>query len=125
MAQPMHRSASARSAKQTKLDFRSKMSDHIAYALLVYTGLQIFVTMAALKGEGGSILPYFALIALVALIIPACRMFEKRWNLLSDAEAGNVAHQGRFRRDVFFLWVLAIGLPFLLTAIFKALAIAI
>ena len=37
------------------------MSDHVAYALLVYTGLQIFVTMGALKTEHGSILPYFAL----------------------------------------------------------------
>jgi hypothetical protein len=28
------------------LDWRKRMSDNIAYALLVYTGLQIFVTMA-------------------------------------------------------------------------------
>ena len=53
-----------------KLDWRRKMSDHVAYALLVYTGLQIFVTMSALKIGSGSILPYFALIVLVAAIIP-------------------------------------------------------
>ena len=34
------------------VDWRRKMSDNIAYALLVYTALQIFVTMGALKSEG-------------------------------------------------------------------------
>jgi hypothetical protein len=58
------------------LDWRKRMSDNIAYALLVYTVLQIFVTMGALHGKGGSMLPYFALIMLVAAIIPACRRFE-------------------------------------------------
>ena len=49
----------------SKLDWRRKMSDHVAYALLVYTGLQIWVTMGALKEGLGSVLPYFALIMLV------------------------------------------------------------
>ena len=31
------------------IDWRRKMSDHIAYALLTYTALQIFVTIGALK----------------------------------------------------------------------------
>lgn len=66
------------------LDWRRRMSDHIAYALLVNTALQIFVTMGALKSKGGSLLPYFALVILVAAIIPACRRFEHRWNRLSD-----------------------------------------
>ena len=57
-------------------DWRKRMSNHVAYALLTYTVLQIFVTMLALNTSNGSILPYFALIALVAAIIPGCRMFE-------------------------------------------------
>ena len=122
MAQPVEHSAQT---QQRVTDYRRKMSDHIAYALLVYTGLQIFVTMAAIKGEGGSILPYFALVVLVAMIIPACRAFEKRWNALDDEEASNPALRGRFLRDTSVLWLLAIGLPFLLTAVFKALAISI
>jgi hypothetical protein len=74
------------------LDWRKRMSDHIAYALLVYTGLQIFVTMSVLHGKSGSMLPYFALVViLVAAIIPACRRFEKRWNRLSDAQAADPA----------------------------------
>ena len=72
------------------LDWRRRMSDNIAYALLVYTALQIFVTMEALRGQSQSLLPYLALIVLVAAIIPACRRFERRWERLDDdAAAGN------------------------------------
>ena len=105
-----------------KLDWRRKMSDNVAYALLVYTGLQIFVTMGTLKSGHGSILPYFALIVLVAGIIPGCRLIEKRWDWLSDSDAANPELADRFRRDRLVLWVLAIGLPFALTAMFKGIA---
>jgi len=104
-----------------KLDWRRRMSDNVAYALLVYTGLQIFVTMGQLNNGSGSILPYFALIRLVAAIIPGCRMFEKRWDRLSDSEAANPELRDRFRRDVIVLWVAAIGLPFALTGAFLAI----
>src|SRR3546814_100820 len=43
-------------------DWRKAMSDHVAYALLVYTGLQIFVTVHALEGGSSTILPYLALV---------------------------------------------------------------
>jgi hypothetical protein len=102
-----------------KLDWRRKMSDHVAYGLLVYTGLQIFVTMSALKVGAGSILPYFALIVLVVGIIPGCRMFEKRWEGLSDSEAANPEYADRFKRDRLLVWLFALGLPFALTGIFK------
>ena len=106
------------------LDYRKRMSDNIAYALLVYTGLQIFVTMGSLAGKGGSLLPYFALVILVAAIIPACRNFEKRWNRLSDAQAADPQFRPWFRRDLMGLWALAIGLPFVVTGLFKGLAFA-
>lgn len=104
-------------------DWRHRMSDHIAYALLVNTTLQIFVTMGALKSKGGSLLPYFALVILVGAIIPACRWFEHRWNRLSDEQAHDPAFAPYFRRDRLVLWVLAIGLPFVLTGMFKGLAL--
>ena len=104
-----------------KLDWRRKMSDNVAYALLVYTGLQIWVTMGQLNNGSGSILPYFALIMLVAAIIPGCRMFEKRWDRLSDSEAANPELRDRFRRDVIVLWLAAVGLPFALTGAFLAI----
>jgi hypothetical protein len=112
--------AAAPGAQAAKgLDWRKRMSDHIAYGLLAYTGLQIFVTMGVLKTGGESILPYFALVVLVAAVIPGCRLFEKRWEGLSDAEAGDPELAGRFRRDRNFVWAAAVGLPFLLTGLFK------
>ena len=103
-------------------DWRKAMSDNVAYALLVYTGLQIFLTMNALKTLAqGSILPYLSLIVLVAAIIPACRKLERRWEGLDDAQAHNPALRAYFRRDQFLLWLLAIGLPFLLTGLFTAI----
>lgn len=105
------------------VDWRRKMSDHIAYALLVYTALQIFVTMGALKTPGTSLLPYLALIILVCAIIPACRRFERRWNRLDDLQASDPALAPQYKRDRLALWILAIGLPFALTALFKGLAL--
>ena len=115
----------ARLAADRQLDWRKKMSDNIAYALLVYTALQIFVTMGALHGSGGSLLPYFALIILVAGIIPACRRFEKRWNRLSDTQAADPEFVSYFRRDRLWVWAMAVGLPFAVTALFKLLALVI
>ena len=99
-------------------DWRKAMSDNVAYALLVYTALQIFMTIGAMKKFAhGSMLPYLSLIILVAAIIPACRQFERRWDSLSDAQAAAPELRGWFRRDQAFLWILAIGLPFLLTGL--------
>lgn len=104
------------------LDWRKRMSDNIAYALLVYTALQIVVTMGSLQSHGGSILPYFALVILVAAIIPACRRFEKRWNRLNDQQAADPHFASFYRRDQMWLWLMAIGLPFAVSGLFMAMA---
>ena len=122
MDKALWESAGTQKRSGRKLDWRRKMSDNVAYALLVYTGLQIFVTMGALKNGSGSILPYLALIVLVAAIIPGCRMFEKRWDSLSNSEAANPELRGRFRRDLVILWISAIGLPLALTGLFLGIA---
>lgn len=106
-----------------KLDWRKRMSDHVAYALLVYTGLQIFIAMTVLKSNHDTILPYFALVFLVAAIIPACRMFEKRWSDLPESQADNPELADRFGRDRLVIWLCAIGLPFGFTASFKGAAL--
>lgn len=112
----------AASAPAKPFDWRKRMSDNIAYALLVYTALQIFVTMGMLERKGGSLLPYFALIILVAAIIPACRRFEKRWNRLSDAQSADPQFASYYRRDQIWLWGLAIGLPFAVSGLFFGMA---
>ncbi len=124
MAKAWHRTDVSAQAANKPLDWRKRMSDHIAYALLAYTGLQIFVTMGALNAKSGSLLPYFALIVLVAAIIPACRRFERRWNRLSNEQAADPELAPYYRNDRNWVWALAIGLPFIVTAIFKLLAFA-
>lgn len=109
----------ARAAGRVR-DWRKSMSDHVAYGLLAYTSLQIFVTVKALAEGSSGLLPYLALVVLVAGIIPVCRWFEKRWAVLDDAQAADPAYTADFRRDVMALWALAIGLPFGLALIFKA-----
>lgn len=102
-------------------DWRKAMSDHVAYGLLVYTALQIFLTIKALSEGTSSVLPYLALIVLVAGIIPVCRWFEKRWADLDDTQAFDPAYAPAFKRDAMLLWSLAIGLPVVLTLLFKAI----
>ena len=115
-------SAGSRSRTSARpLDWRRRMSDSIAYALLVYTALQIFVTIGALRSGSASLLPYLALIILIAAIVPACRRFERRWNRLSDAAAADPRFAAAFRRDSIGLWLMAIGLPFALSGLFELL----
>lgn len=121
MVKSEERSQSAALSAARTRDWRKAMSDHVAYGLLAYTTLQIFVTVKALAEGSSTALPYLALVVLVAGIIPVCRWFEKRWAVLSDAEATDPALAGEFRRDVIALWAMAIGLPFGLTLIFKML----
>ena len=122
MAKALWESSVDESGKSRKLiDWKRRMSDHVAYALLVYTGLQIFVTMGALRSEHGSILPYFGLVLLVVAIIPGCRMFERRWERLADADAPHEQLRSLFMRDIAVLWIAAIGLPFVVTGIIKLL----
>jgi len=104
------------------LDWRKKMSDNVAYALVVYTALHIFATVAAMKATGMKSMALFALVVLVALVIPACRKFEARWRYMSDTDAADPEFSSAFRRDRIVLWLLAIGLPFALTGLFRGIA---
>jgi len=102
-------------------DWRKGMSDHVAWALLVYTGLHIFVTVKAIQDTGYTMLALMALVVLVAAIIPLWRKFERRWTSLDDEAAHDPALASAYRRDRLVIWAAAIGLPVVLTLIFKAL----
>jgi hypothetical protein len=118
----MGKAAQATTAKPVKpVDYRRSISDHVAYALLVYTALQIFFTVHALEEGASGAIPFIALIVLVGGIIPVLRWFESRWRDLDDARATNPDYALPFRRDIMALWALAIGLPFGLTLLFKAM----
>lgn len=104
------------------VDWRKRMSDTVACGLLVYTALQIFVTMQAIEGgNSASMLPMLALVVLVAGIIPLFRRFERRWEHLDDAAAHDPGLRSACRRDQIAVWACAVGLPFLVTGLFKAL----
>lgn len=97
------------------LDWRKRMSDNVAVALIVYTAINIFATMHAMKATGMKSLALVALVILVGAIIPACHRFDKRWRDLPDDAAADPALRGAFQRDRFLLWLLAIGLPVAIT----------
>ena len=101
-------------------DWRKRMSDTVAYALLVYTALQILVTMHVMSQGNASTLPMFALVVLVAAIIPLFRHYERHWEGLDDAAAANRDLAPLFRRDQLSVWLFAIGLPFAVTGLFEA-----
>jgi len=105
------------------VDWRKRISDHIAYALLVYTALQIFITIGALRQLGSSLLPYLALVVLVVAVIPACRMMERRWTRLSDAQAVSPDCAPAYRRDRAVVWIVAIGAPFVLTGMLQGISL--
>jgi hypothetical protein len=120
-----HWEQQGRQQEAKPVHWTKRMSDHIAFALLVYTGLHIFVTMQVLEGEGTSILPYFALVLLVGAIIPGCRVFEQRWEALPASGAPDEVLRRLFYRDLALLWIVAIGLPIVITFLARALLAAI
>ena len=92
--------------------FGKRMSNHIAYALVVYTLLLIFEVSPQMESGGMSILPYFLLVVLVGLAILPCRNLERRWKTIDARGDSDVG--GAFRRDAILLWIGAIGFPSLL-----------
>ncbi len=102
-------------------NWQRKISNHIAYALLAYTGLQIFVVVEAIGGHdnGISMLPYLALVVLVGLIIPVCRKLEKIWEHRIESGWSQQELARQYTIDRIMIWLTAIGFPFLLVAIFK------
>lgn len=111
---------SRRTVQVRHLDWRKRMSDTVAYALLVYTALQIVVTIHALSSDTTSMLPLFALVVLVCAIIPLFRHYERHWEGLDDVAAADPLHKPLFRRDQLSVWLFAVGLPFAVTGLFKA-----
>lgn len=98
--------------------YAKRISDHVAVALVVYTLALIFITSPAMSSEGTSILPYFMLVVFVAMVIPACRNMERRWQVLEKGELNDAGLETRFNMDRFKLWVAALGIPVLLYVLF-------
>ena len=114
------RMAKAHHATQRRAhkSYAKRISDHVAIGLVVYTLLLIFVTSPAMESEGTSILPYFMLVVFVAMVIPACRKIERRWEALSATDIGDDSLQGRFTTERVRLWVAAFAIPAVLAVVF-------
>lgn len=112
--------AKAEHAKHSRVhkSYAKRMSDHIAFALVVYTLALIFVTSPTMESKGTSILPYMMLVIFVAAVIPACRNLERRWTVLEASELSDGGLETRYNIDRAKLWMTAIGVPFLLAFIF-------
>lgn len=108
----------ASSGRDTSLAHR--MSNHVAYGLLIYTLLMIFVVSPRLKSEGMSLWPYVLLVILVALFIPVLRIFEKRWARYDGDRVGEgpAPDPGTYRGQVILLWALSFVVPFIWLALF-------
>jgi hypothetical protein len=89
--------------------YAKRMSNHVAFALVVYTLALIFEVSPQMVSKDMSILPYFMLVVLVGLAILPCRNLERRWALLDRDGRGD--HKGEFKRDIVLLWLAAIGIP--------------
>jgi hypothetical protein len=99
-----------------------RISNAVAYGLMVYTGLQIFLTMRALEVADNSLLPMVGLVVLVGAIIPLYRRLEKQW----DATAARLADDppalaAALTRARLTIWAISIGLPLLVTVLVAAL----
>jgi hypothetical protein len=91
--------------------YSKRISDHVAYALVVYTLMLIFVVTPAMESNGTSILPYFLLVVFVALLIPPYHKIEKKWQALQKADVGDSRLDTQFNVDRAKLWLSAILIP--------------
>ena len=103
-------------------DPRRRIGDHIAFALPVYTVLQVAVTMAVLRAPGAAPLPIATLALLVVLVVPASARFARNWQELPDSALALPATAARLRRHLALLWAAALAAPFVLTALLLAAA---
>jgi hypothetical protein len=95
--------------------YAKRMSDNIAFAMVAYTLMLIFMVTPKLESTGTSIFPYFILVILVGCAIPYGHKLERRWDMLSASELGKSGLNTRFTIDRIILWAAAIGVPFLLS----------
>lgn len=98
--------------------YAKRISDNVAAALVVYTMMLIFVTSPAMESRGTSIFPYFMLVVFVAMVIPACRGMERRWQALEASGLGDSGLHTRFNIDRVKLWAAAIIIPVILAVLF-------
>lgn len=114
-------SESAAQGKQKK-PYTKRISDHIAYALIVYTLMLIFLVAGAIKTSSMSVAPYLLLMLFVALVIPMARKLEKKWEMFDSSELSDNSLRKHFAMDRIKLWLGTFSLPLILMVVCKTLS---
>jgi cell division protein FtsW (lipid II flippase) len=98
--------------------YSKRMSDHVAFALVVYTLALIFLVTPTIESSGTSIFPYFVLVLFVAVVIPPCRNMERRWQALDAAAYNGDGLKAHYVADRLKLWAAAVVIPAILAVLF-------
>lgn len=88
-----------------------KMSNNLAGALVLFTGLQICIISGVVATGASTLLYHLGIAVLLAAIVPAARNMERRWELLSQSDLSRQSLSTRFRVDQLKLWCAALFLP--------------
>ena len=88
-----------------------KMSNNLAWALVLFTGLQIAVISGVVATGASTILYHLGIAVLIAAVVPAARNMERRWESLSQSDLSGLRLAALFRVDQLKLWGTALFLP--------------
>ncbi len=113
--------SSTRGQSQFSVAWDKKMCGQVAWALVIHTLLLIFFVTTKMESDSISIMPYFALVLMVAVYVVIGRWFDRRWRVLANSELSNTSLGLRYRLDVTMVWLTAIGIPFLWAALLSVL----
>ena len=111
------RASEDRASSRAKKTYTKRISDNIAYALIVYTMMLIFLVAGAIKTSGTSIMPYILLMLFVAVVIPMARKLEKKWEMLDQSELSDSSLNRRFNIDRTKLWIGTLVFPLFLMGV--------
>lgn len=103
---------------RTYKSYSKRMSDHVAFALVVYTLMLIFLVTPTIESSGTSIFPYFVLVVFVGAVIPLCRNLERRWQALDASASAGDGLESLYVADRLKLWAAAIAIPVVLAVLF-------
>ena len=108
------------SAAVSENGYARRMSTHLAFALVVFCLLQIFIVARM----GGSLVLHLGIIVAIGGFGVAARRLERRWELLDGGGLSDDGLSLRYRRDVAQLWLTSIASGLLwipVAVIFRAL----
>lgn len=88
-----------------------RMSNNLAGALVLFTGIQICVISGVVATGATTLLYHLGIAVLIAAIVPAARNMERRWEMLTQSDLFGQGLAARFRVDQLKLWGTALFLP--------------